>query len=145
MSDYDLVSPTDASTWRTFHDIRRTVLFEARGEFGVYDETRPDDRAPGNHAKVLLFRGEPVGVVRIDIEGTTASLRRVAVRSDVQRLGHGRVLLSLVEDFARRRGCSTLASHVAVDAVGFYEKCGFAIDRTEPQSVVMSKAVGRKL
>jgi GNAT superfamily N-acetyltransferase len=141
MSGYDLVSPSDTSTWRAFHDIRRRVLFEARGEFGVYDETRPDDRAPGNHAKVLLFRGEPIGVVRIDIEGTTALLRRVAVRSDVQRRGHGRVLLSLVEDFARGHGCRMLESHVAVDAVGFYEKCGFRVDRTEPQSVVMSKAV----
>jgi GNAT superfamily N-acetyltransferase len=143
MTDYDLVSPSETGTWRAFHDIRRTVLFEARGEFGVYDENRPDDHAPGNHPKLLRFRGEPIGVVRIDIDGATALLRRVAVRSDVQRLGHGRVLLSLVEDFARHNGCRTLASHVAVDAVGFYEKCGFAIQRTEPHAVVMSKPVTR--
>jgi len=59
-------------------------------------------------------------------------LRRVAIRSDVQRHGHGRVLLSLAEDFARAKGCERLASHVATDAVEFYRKCGFSI---EPERV----------
>ena len=139
MTDYELVSPSDTVTWRAFHDIRRAVLFEARGEFGVYDENHPADRAPGNFPKLLLFRGEPVGVVRIDLDADTALIRRVAVRSDIQRQGHGRILLSLVEQFARQHGCRSLVSHVALDAVGFYEKCGFTVERTEPKSVLMRK------
>ena len=138
MTDYELVSPSDTVTWRSFHDIRRTVLFEARGEVGVYDENHPADRAPGNFPKLLLFRGEPVGVVRVDLDADTALIRRVAIRSDIQRHGHGRALLSLVEEFARQNGCRALVSHVAVDAVGFYEKCGFTIVRPEPQTVLMA-------
>lgn len=131
-SDYSLVSPVEPHEWRAYHDIRRRVLFEARGLFGVYDETRPDERAAGNHPKLLRHRGDAVGVVRIDIVGTVALLRRVAVRSDVQRHGHGRMLLSLAENFARHNGCERLASHVATDAVEFYRKCGFSI---EPERV----------
>jgi GNAT superfamily N-acetyltransferase len=133
--------------WRAYHDIRRSVLFEARGQFGVYNEAHPDDRASGHHPRLLLHRGDPVGVIRVDIEGTTAILRRVAVRSDAQRLGHGRVLLSLAQRFAQAEGCSRLLSYVAREAVGFYRKCGFASDHEvgdEPsgdQSVFMTKRI----
>lgn len=128
MKDHELITPAGVDAWRAYHDIRRRVLFEARGQFGVYREDGPDEKAPGNHPKLLLFRGDPIGVVRIDVDATTAICRRVAVRADVQRLGHGRALLSLVEEFARDNGCERLASHVAPDAVGFYERCGFTVD-----------------
>jgi GNAT superfamily N-acetyltransferase len=130
MKDYELLAPTGEAAWRAYHDIRRAVLFEARGQFGVYQEDRPDERAPGNHPRLLLHRGESIGVVRIDVSGDTAICRRVAIRSDLQRLGHGRVLLMLVQQFARDKGCARLASHVARDAVGFYERCGFTVDET---------------
>jgi GNAT superfamily N-acetyltransferase len=140
-----LITPTDAAEWRAYHDIRRHVLFEARGQIGVYQEDHPDERALGNHPKLLLYRGEPIGVARIDVDATMATCRRVAIRSDVQRLGHGRVLLSLVEQFARDNGCGRLASYVAPEAVGFYERCGFTVegDRTvgasRRESVLMTK------
>ncbi|HEX5109166.1 MAG TPA: GNAT family N-acetyltransferase [Vicinamibacterales bacterium] len=144
---YELVTPVSASEWRAYHDIRRQVLFEARGQFGVYDENRPDDRAPGNHPRLLVYDGQPIGVVRIDIDGSIALLRRVAVRADVQRLGHGRALISLAERFAEERGCTALASFVAPDAVGFYQRCGFAIEdnpvRSEGQSVFMTKSLAQ--
>lgn len=143
MSDHDLVTPSDDRQWRAYHDIRRRVLFEARGLFGVYQEGRPDETAPGNHPKLLLYRAEPIGVVRVDIDSTTAVCRRVAIREDVQRLGHGRVLITLVEAFARHNGCTQLASHVAPDAVGFYERCGFTVaegrDDSEQDSVFMTR------
>ena len=138
-----LVTPVSASEWQAYHDIRREVLFEARGQFGVYDENRPDDKAPGHHPKLLVCRGEPVGVVRIDVDGTTALIRRVAIRAEVQRLGHGRALILLVQRFAEERGCTALASFVAPDAVGFYQRCGFAIEDTrepsERSSIFMTK------
>jgi GNAT superfamily N-acetyltransferase len=147
MTEYQLVSPADADAWRVYHDIRRDVLFEARGQFGVYDEHHPDDRAAGHHAKLLLHRGDPVGVIRIDISGHEAVFRRVAIRADVQRGGHGRALLLLAQEFAAAHGCGRLASHVAPDAVQFYQKCGFSIEK-EPaaglsrrESVFMTKPV----
>ena len=147
MEGHELVTPSDAAHWRAYHDIRRRVLFEARGQFGVYDENRPEDTAPGHHPKLLLYRGDPIGVIRIDIDATTAIFRRVAVRSDVQRRGHGRVLLMLAERFAQDSGCVRLMSYVAIDAVEFYQRCGFTIGRKSSEgsgrdSVRMSKALG---
>ena len=146
MEGHELVTPSDPAHWRVYHDIRRRVLFEARGQFGVYDENRPDEKAPGHHPKLLLYRGDPIGVVRIDIDATTAIFRRVAVRSDVQRLGHGRAMLMLAQRFAQVSGCVRLVSHVAIDAVEFYQRCGFTIGRESSggsarESVYMSKAL----
>ena len=129
MPDHELVTPSDPTEWKAYHDIRRQVLFEARGEFGTYDENHPDERAVGNHPKLLIYRGDPVGTIRIDIDGTTAILRRVAIRADAQRHGHGRILLLLAQRFATENGCVKLASFVAPDAVGFYRSFGFDIER----------------
>ena len=146
MEGHELVTPSDPAHWHAYHDIRRRVLFEARGQLGVYDENRPDEKAPGHHPKLLLYHGDPIGVVRIDIDSTTAIFRRVAVRSDVQRLGHGRVMLMLAQRFAQKSGCVRLESYVAIDAVDFYQRCGFTIGRESSggsgcESVYMSKAL----
>jgi GNAT superfamily N-acetyltransferase len=128
MDTHELVTPTTTNDWAIYHAIRREVLFEARGQFGIYNENHPDERAPNNHPKLLIYRGEPVGVVRIDLDGDVAALRRVAIRPDAQRRGHGRVLLELAQRFARGAGCTRLVSFAAPDAVGFYQSFGFIID-----------------
>ena len=128
---YELSSPAQPSEWHAYHDIRRRVLFDARGE--AYDENHPDEHAAGNHPKLLKHQGEAIGVVRIDVAGHQAYFRRVAVHPNAQRRGHGRVLLMLAERFAGENGCLQVRSYVAPDAVDFYSKCGFAV---EQESVV---------
>jgi GNAT superfamily N-acetyltransferase len=123
-----LRTPRNDAEWRAFHAIRRKVLFENRGKTEAYNENHPDDSKPGNHPLVLLFGDNVIGVVRIDVTGTVAWLRRVAIRDDLQRAGHGRVLLRLAEAFAVQQGCSEIQSNAAVEAVGFYERCGYTRD-----------------
>ena len=70
----------------------------------------------------------------------------VAIRANVQRHGHGRVLLSLAEGFAAEQGCRHLTASVAPDAIVFYQKCGFVNDGSkvthpEPASVLMRKDI----
>jgi GNAT superfamily N-acetyltransferase len=125
---HELRTPRSEEEWRAFHAIRRKVLFENRGKSEAYDEDHPDDRKGGNHPLLLLYRGEIIGVLRIDVAGNVAMLRRVAIRDDLQRLGHGRVLLRLAEAFAASQGCDEMRSNAAVEAVGFYERCGYTRD-----------------
>jgi RimJ/RimL family protein N-acetyltransferase len=55
------------------------------------------------------------------------------------------MLLTLVQQFARDKGCERLASFVAPEAVEFYERCGFTVDADRTigssgrQSVFMTK------
>jgi GNAT superfamily N-acetyltransferase len=111
-----LVSPTDSETWSAYHRIRRTVLFEQRGLFGQYDPDHPDEHKPGNYPKLLTRETTYIGVVRIDVEGELALLRRVAIDQPWQRQGYGRLLIALgsVRTRARR----------AASGVGRGSRCG---------------------
>src|SRR5262249_45019146 len=110
--------------WAAYHAIRRRVLFELRGNF-AYDDHHPDERRAGHHPFLLWDAGSPVGTIRIDVDQERAIFRRVAIRVDLQRRGYGRQLLQAAEAFARQEHCTRVESHVDLDAVGFYERCGF--------------------
>lgn len=137
--DHSLVPVETPQQWQAYHDIRRRILWENRGQFGVYQPDHPDERKPGNHPMLLLFRGEPIGVVRIDVDqvAAEATMRRVAIIETEQRRGHGRVLVRLVEEFAATHGCKYVIVASAEDAVRFYEKCGYA--RVAPGTKRMAK------
>ena len=76
---------------------------------------------------LLVFDSHYVGVVRIDLVGDNAYLRRVAIDEPWQRRGHGRALVTLAESFAIGHGARRMESSVAADAVGFYKKCGYDV------------------
>ena len=134
-----LIAPRNDDDWVAYHDIRRRILFERRGQLGVYDPNRPDEHAPGHYPKLLVRASTYLGVVRIDVAGATAYLRRVAIDEPHQRQGLGRTLLALAEAFARGQAASRVESSVARDAVPFYLKCGYRLvgvedaDAPQPQ------------
>jgi GNAT superfamily N-acetyltransferase len=146
MNEHQLRMPATEAEWRAFHAIRRKVLFENRGKSEIYDENHPDDSKAGNHPLVLVYRDAVIGVIRVDVCETVAWFRRVAIREDLQRLGHGRALLLLAEDFAKAQGCNVVRSNAAVEAIGFYERCGYARDEAAPapaNSVPVWKRISR--
>jgi GNAT superfamily N-acetyltransferase len=129
---HELRTPQTDEEWQTFHAIRRKVLFENRGKVETYNNNHPDDSKPGNHPLVLIYRDVVIGVIRIDVVEDVAWFRRIAIREDLQRLGHGRALLRLAEAFAKAQGCAEIRSNAAVEAVGFYEGCGYVRDFSSP-------------
>lgn len=131
-NEHELRVPGGDEEWRALHAIRRKVLFENRGKRESYIENHRDDAKPGNHPLILLYQGVVIGVVRIDISVGVAWLRRVAIRDDLQRLGHGRMLLRLAEAFAKTEGCNEIRSNAAVEAIEFYERCGYERDPATP-------------
>ena len=135
ITEHELRAPRSDEEWRALHDIRRKVLFENRGKFDTYIENHPDDFKAGHHPLILVYKDIVIGVVRIEINGTVAWLRRVAIREDLQHQGHGSVLLLLAEAFAKAQGCDEMRSNAAVEAVEFYEHSGYARDLNEPSPV----------
>jgi GNAT superfamily N-acetyltransferase len=126
--EHELRAPDSNEEWLAFHAIRRKVLFENRGKTDTYIDNHPDDYKTGHHSLILLYQGIVIGVIRVDVCDTVAWFRRVAIRENLQRLGHGRVLLQLAEAFANTQGCDEVRSNAAVEAVGFYERCGYTSD-----------------
>lgn len=91
--------------WSAYHAIRRDAIFATLLPGQAYDERDPDEFTPGHFPHVLVYDGEIVGTVRIDlIDEKAAGLRLIGVRGDLQRQGHGRVLLRLAEQTARALG-----------------------------------------
>jgi N-acetylglutamate synthase-like GNAT family acetyltransferase len=128
MSDcmsYHLADLTTGHDWHDYHSLRRQVLWEGRGRSG-YDENHPDEYRPANHPLLLKLDGRSIGTIRLDDFGNgTGAVRLVAIAPDMQRHGHGRVLATLVEDYARRLGLKRLYVNAAPEAVGYYEKLGW--------------------
>ena len=126
MSDeYALRAPATADEWQAYHAIRRAVLFEARGLGHTYNASHPDEHLEGHHPLVLFHGDDAIGVIRVDLAGREAIFRRVAIRADRQRSGHGRKMLALAEGFACAKGCVIIRSFVDDTAVQFYARCGF--------------------
>lgn len=142
--DYRLCAVSSPEEWRVYHDTRRRVLWENRGRFGVYDENHPDEHSPDNHPFILLFRGRPVGVVRVDVvrDAGEAIIRRMAINETEQRKGHGRNLVELIERLALDNGCTCVTVDSAEDAVVFYGKCGYR--SATPGSRQMGKKIGER-
>src|SRR5215470_5204586 len=123
---YALLPVRSPQEWAAYHAIRRQAIFAALLPGQAYDEPDPDEIAPGNFPPVLLRDGEIVGVVRIDLIGQSqAGLRLVGIRSDLQRQGHGRVLLRLAEDAARLLGRTQIIINAHPTSLAFYLANGY--------------------
>src|SRR6516165_8684484 len=80
--------------WSAYHAIRRDAIFRALLPGQAYEEHDPDEFQHRHLPHVLVRDGEIIGTVRIDLVGETkAGLRLIAIRRDLQRQGHGSVLL----------------------------------------------------
>jgi N-acetylglutamate synthase-like GNAT family acetyltransferase len=132
LKGYELRQVVSQSDWEAYHRIRRTELFERRGKVGVYNETHPDERDANNRPLLLLFEGRYIGTVRLDyIPPNLGIIRLFAIDGPVQRLGHGRNFLSLLESHAKSLGITTLEANSASEEVGFWRQQSFEmIDET---------------
>lgn len=122
--------PVSAEEWQAYHAIRRRVLFEGRGRFGVYQEEHPDEFAPGNYPHLLFGKSVPIGAIRIDLppKSDEAIFRRVAILEEHQRQGHGRRLMEAAEGFAVAHGRRNFVANVDRSAIPFYLKLGYRLD-----------------
>jgi GNAT superfamily N-acetyltransferase len=112
--------------WSAYHAIRRDAIFSALLPGQVYDERDPDEFEHGHLPHVLLRDGEIVGTVRIDLVGETqAGLRLIAIRRDLQRQGHGSILLRLAEHAARSLGRTEVVINAHPTSLTFYLVNGY--------------------
>jgi len=129
---YEFKLVTDPSDWNSWHAIREQVLWDSRGEFGVYDRNHTSLASPNHFPFLLLHDNDPIGAIAIEILGKEAWLRRVAIREDAQNHGHGRAMMYRALEFAKGKGCTRASSNVHIDAVGFYRRLGFEIVQEIP-------------
>lgn len=117
-----------------------------------YDDSRPEERLPNHHSLLLKLDGRAIGTTRLDETGDdTGIVRLVAVPKVERGNGHGRVLSTMVEDYAYHLGIRTLFVSAAREALGFYVATGWRLwppssrqaERTDEPFVTMTKVMVR--
>jgi len=123
---YALRPARSPQEWSAYHAIRRDAIFAPLLPGQAYDEHDPDEFGRGHLPHVLVRDGEVIGTVRIDLIGDTqAGLRLIAIRRDLQRQGHGRVLLRLAEQAARAFGRTEIVINAHPTSLTFYLANGY--------------------
>jgi predicted GNAT family N-acyltransferase len=74
----------------------------------------------------------------------TVRLRQMAVSSNLQGKGIGRVLMTFAENIARDHGYRRLTMHARKSATGFYEKSGYSVCSEEFEEVTIPHYVMEK-
>jgi GNAT superfamily N-acetyltransferase len=127
MKDYSLYPARSPADWTAYHAIRREAIFATLLPGQKYIENDADELKPSNLPHVLTYGGAVVGTVRIDlIDGTRAGLRLIGIRSDLQRRGHGGVLLRLAERAAQEFGRTEVVINAHPTSLTFYLANGYA-------------------
>lgn len=63
--------------------------------------------------------------IAVAISRDEMKIRQVAVRTDFQGLGYGRMLMTMLENQLAQSGIRHLSCHARINVVGFYESLGF--------------------
>jgi GNAT superfamily N-acetyltransferase len=138
----ELVRVAIPEHWDAYHRIRREVLFENRGRYGVYDRDHPDEVAPQNHPLLLINSGRPIGTARLDCDPNGRGIvRLVAVAGREQRRGHGRTMMTLLERYAVKQGCTVLEVNSAPDAMEFYQRLDWTLVDAARENPLLSKTL----
>ena len=113
--------------WNIYHRIREDILWKGRGLQTPYNRNHPDEYKPEFEPLLLLFKGNPIGTVRVDKTSNGLGIRLVAIEADVQRRGHGSALMTLIEERAVTSGITILEVNSAKESVGFWEAVGYSL------------------
>jgi predicted GNAT family N-acyltransferase len=116
-----IVSPADRAA---AYAVRRIVFHDEQGVPADLDVDDDDDVA---HHVIALIDGEVVGTGRLVIHDDYAKVGRMAVLRDRRQSGAGRALIDALTAEAMRRNVARLVLHAQVQAIGFYQRCGFAV------------------
>lgn len=95
---------------------------------GVPKEVELDGR-DGEMKHFCLYDGEKlVAYLRAECKGKFLHIGRVAVSTELRKMGYGRKLLDYLCDYAKTQGYKAVELGAVHTAQGFYEKMGFVAE-----------------
>lgn len=102
------------------------------GEQGVPRELELDGRdREALHLLAQSEGGQPLGTLRLLLDGDRAKVGRVAVEAPWRRRGIATLMLREALDRARKRGCGQARLAAQIATVKLYERAGFTV-QSEP-------------
>lgn len=123
---FQVHTPETEQEFEEYYQLRwsllRAPLQRPKGsEKDIYDEH-------SEHRMILDAKGIPIACGRIYTEGANESqIHYMAVNPDYRKQGLGSLLISALEDEAYKAGSERIVMNARLEAVPFYEKCGFSV------------------
>lgn len=110
------------------HKIRRLVFVDEQH----VPLTEEIDSYESEAAHFILYDGElPIGAGRLRFLGEEAKVERVCVLKQHRKSGAGKILMTEIENFARKRQINTCVLHAQTHAIPFYLKLNYTVTSEE--------------
>lgn len=123
--DINIKTPESPEEWEAYYDLRYTVMR------APLNQPRGSERHEGDAAAkhfALYHEGHLCAIARLDeLDQTTAQVRFVAVDTQVQGKGFGRMIMETTEQEARQHKKTTMILHARDYALDFYLKLGYTL------------------
>jgi predicted GNAT family N-acyltransferase len=128
MSDWKIIQPFEESHWSAYYRLRYEILRKPWGQ-GSPDHREPDEKN-ALHGMILDNHEQALATARIhQIDNTTAQIRFMAVRNDMQGKGLGKAMLHFIESIGRKKipGLQKIILQSRENAVPFYQHNGYQL------------------
>ena len=127
---YRLTRVSLDSDWAAYDEIRSGAHLSTGERVGMDEDDLPDKRSEANHRLLLIHRAEPLGAAHIEyLRGSMVAIRLATISEDRRQEGHGRVLVQLVEDFARAIGARRMVVNATPDTMEFFSRLDYITER----------------
>ncbi|MDZ7900428.1 MAG: GNAT family N-acetyltransferase [Arcicella sp.] len=119
--------PQTAQEWEHYYQLRFTILREPWGQLKGSEVLQDEDQA--DHVMVIDSETKQVvGVARMQTNTPTqGQVRCVAVASQMQGRGVGKLLMNYLEELAQQKGIQEIILDARENAVKFYISIGYEI------------------
>ncbi len=123
-----LQEPRSTTEWEAYYDLRHRILREPWGQ-AKGSEVDPSDTGSTNRM-IVSDEGRTVAVGRLHLNSPTeAQVRYMAVDTESQGMGLGRMMMNELEQVARMMGAQELMLEARENALDFYRRLGYAVEK----------------
>jgi predicted GNAT family N-acyltransferase len=120
-----LITPTTAQHWQAYYALRFSVLREPWNQ--PHGSEVLQDEATAIHVMAVTQDEKVLGVARMHESGAQqGQVRCVAVATDQQGKGIGKLIMSYLEMVAKEKGWREIVLEARENAVPFYESLGYS-------------------
>ena len=121
-----LITPTTAQHWQAYYALRYSVLREPWNQ--PHGSEVLQDEATAIHVMAVNKDEKVLGVARMhESEARQGQVRCVAVATDQQGKGVGKLIMSYLEMVATEKAWREMVLEARENAVPFYESLGYSI------------------
>jgi GNAT superfamily N-acetyltransferase len=124
----NITSPKTREDFKAYYDLRFKVLRES---WGLQKGTEKDDYEPISRHFMAVddSTGKIVGIVKLmEKDPGVGWFSHMAVLPEFQKQGIGKLLLTFVEEEAKREGYKILGCQARLNTTAFFEKAGYKIN-----------------